>query len=303
VINDATGAIQKRVTAFDAKIAEFESSIKTVVDVLSKASGEMGETAGLLSRGASMTHERSTAVTAATEDAAGSMQTVASVTTELTEAGYYIRRSVDRSTQIANQAVARAGDANRTMKDLSTAADRIGEVVNLIGTIASHTNLLALNATIEAAHAEKMGKGFAVVAQEVKALSKQTTEATKEISEYIARVQSTTKNAVEAIKEIGGIINEIDQSTGEVMHAVVSQAAATDAIARSIDNVTSGIRDITSAMRDVTQNASDTENYAETTTVASSQLLKQSQTLAIDVQKFLLTLRRGTFNKELKQAN
>jgi methyl-accepting chemotaxis protein len=296
IINGATAAIQKRVTAFDANTAKFENSIEVVVDTLSNASSAMGDTAGKLSHGASVTRERSTAVAAATEDAAANMQTVASVTAKLTEAGQEIRRGVDHSTQIARQAVARAGEANRTMQDLAVAADRIGKVVNLIGTIASQTNLLALNAAIEAAHAGETGKGFAVVAQEVKMLSNQTTEATREISEHIGKVQSTTKTAVDAIEAIGGIINAIDQNTGKVMQAVIQQAAATDEIAHSVDHASSGMRNITSAMRDVTENAGETESYAATTTVASSQLLEQSHTLATDVQAFLLTLRRGAFD-------
>lgn len=301
-INEATAAIQRRVAAFDANTAEFENSIETVVDTLSQASTEMGETAGMLSRGASVTRERSTAVAAATEEAAANMQTVTSVTAKLTAAGHDIRRGVDRSTQIARQAVTRAGDANRTMKDLSSAADRIGEAVSLIGTIAAQTNLLALNAAIEAAHAGETGKGFAVVAQEVKMLSNQTTQATKDITDYISQVQSTTKSAVDAIEEIGNVINEIDRSTGQVLQAVISQVAATDEIAQSVEHASSGIRDITGAMRDVTENAGDTESYAETTTVASSQLLEQSQTLATDVQRFLISLRRGAFD-ETPQAN
>jgi methyl-accepting chemotaxis protein len=303
MINDATAAIERRVAAFDANTAEFESSVEVVVDAMSKASTTMGDTAGLLSHGASMTRERSAAVAAATEEAAGNMRTVTSVTTKLTQAGHDIRQSADRSTQIARQAVARAGDANRTMQNLSTAADRIGEAANLIGTIASHTNLLALNAAIEAAHAGQTGKGFAVVAQEVKDLSGQTTKATKEIREYIAQVQSTTKTAVDAIEEISNIINEIDQSTAQVMEAVITQVAATDEIAESVDQASSGIRDITSAMRDVSENASNTEGYAETTTVASSALLEQSQALAVDVQDFLVTLRRGAFDEETPQAS
>ena len=296
LINGATAAIERRVTAFDANTAQFEKSIEVVVDTLSNASSAMGETAGKLSHGASITRERSSEVAAATEDAAANMQTVASVTAKLTDAGQDIRRGVDHSTQIARQAVARAGEANRIMKDLAAAADRIGKAVDLIGTIASQTNLLALNAAIEAAHAGETGKGFAVVAQEVKMLSNQTTEATREIADYIGKVQSTTKTAVEGIEAIGAIINEIDQNTGKVMQAVIQQTAATEEIAQSVGHASSGIRDITSAMRDVTENAGETESYAATTTVASSQLLEQSHTLATDVQAFLLTLRRGAFD-------
>jgi methyl-accepting chemotaxis protein len=143
-------------------------------------------------------------------------------------AGIDIRRGVDRSTQIARQAVTRADEANRTMKDLSSAADSIGEAVSLIGTIASQTNLLALNAAIEAAHAGETGKGFAVVAQEVKSLSTQTALATKEISTYMTQVLSSTKSAVDAIEVMGNIIHEIDQSTTLAMQAILSQVAATD---------------------------------------------------------------------------
>ncbi|MBI3705255.1 MAG: methyl-accepting chemotaxis protein, partial [Rhizobiales bacterium] len=231
-----------------------------------------------------------------TVDAANNMQTVASVSAKLTDAGQEIRRGVDHSTQIARQAVARAGEANRIMQDLTAAAARIGKAVDLIGTIASQTNLLALNAAIEAAHAGETGKGFAVVAQEVKMLSNQTTEATREIAECIGKVQSTTKTAVEGIEAIGVIINEIDQNTGKVMQAVIQQTVAHEEIAQSVNHTSSGIRDITSAMRDVTENAVETESYAATTTVASSQLLEQSHTLATDVQAFLLTLRRGAFD-------
>jgi methyl-accepting chemotaxis protein len=296
LINSATAAIERRVTAFDANTAKFEKSIEVVVDTLSNASSAMGDTAGKLSHGASVTRERSAAVAAATVDAAANMQTVGSVTVKLTDAGQEIRRGVDHSTQIARQAVTRAGEANRIMQDLTAAADRIGKAVDLIGTIASQTNLLALNAAIEAAHAGETGKGFAVVAQEVKTLSNQTTQATREIADYIGKVQSTTKTAVEGIEAIGAIINEIDQNTGKVMQAVIQQTAATEEIAQSVSHTSSGIRDITSAMRDVTENAVETESYAATTTVASSQLLEQSHTLATDVQAFLLTLRRGAFD-------
>lgn len=79
---------------------------------------------------------------------------------------------------------------------LSTAAQKIGDVINLINTIAEQTNLLALNATIEAARAGDAGRGFAVVASEVKSLAAQTAKATDEIGRHIAGVQQSTAEAV-----------------------------------------------------------------------------------------------------------
>lgn len=297
LINGATAAIERRVTAFDANTAQFEQSIAAVVDMLTNASSSMGDTAAKLSHGASNTRERTNEVADATEDVAVNMQTVASVTAKLTGAGEEIRRGVDYSTQIARQAVERAGEANRTMQELAAAADRIGKSVDLIGSIASQTNLLALNAAIEAAHAGETGKGFAVVAQEVKMLSSQTTKATREIAEYIEKVQLTTKSAVDAIAAIGTIVNDIDRNTEKVMQGVIAQAAATEEIAKSVEHTSEGIRGINAAMRDVTENAGETEGYAANTTVASSELLEQSHTLATDVQAFLLTLRRGAFDE------
>ncbi len=64
---------------------------------------------------------------------------------------------------------------------VETGAEKIGEVVKLIHSIAAQTNLLALNASIEAARAGEHGRGFAVVASEVKQLAKQTAGATEDI--------------------------------------------------------------------------------------------------------------------------
>jgi hypothetical protein len=99
---------------------------------------------------------------------------VASAAEELSASIREIGQQAQSSANVARRAAEQASRTTATMEGLSQAADRIGEVINLINSIAAQTNLLALNATIEAARAGEAGRGFAVVAQEVKALAAQT---------------------------------------------------------------------------------------------------------------------------------
>ena len=116
---------------------------------------------------------------ATSEGAAKSSQdltAVAAAVEELTSSVDEITRQVAAAAEVARQAVQRAEASHGTMRGLSEATARIGDVVHLISDIAGQTNLLALNATIEAARAGEAGKGFAVVAGEVKTLAAQTAQ-------------------------------------------------------------------------------------------------------------------------------
>jgi methyl-accepting chemotaxis protein len=225
----------ERASRMEARIVEFEATVRSALDSLQGAANSMQSTAQSMSTTADQSSALVSAVASAAEETSVNVQTVSAGTEELSSSIAEIGRQVVSSAEIARKAVEEAGATDATMQGLADNAARISVVVDLIQTIASQTNLLALNATIEAARAGEAGRGFAVVAGEVKALAGQTSRATEEISAQIAGMQRATVRSIEAITAIEAIIREIGDISGAIAAAVTEQGAATAEIARSVD--------------------------------------------------------------------
>ncbi len=124
---------------------------------------------------------------------------------------------------------------------LADGAQKIGDIVKLIGEIASQTNLLALNATIEAA---RSGKGFAVVANEVKSLATETARATDEVAAQINQIQGATGNTVAAIRGISKCIQDASVTASAVEQALESQQCTTAVIATNVESASRGTEEV-----------------------------------------------------------
>ena len=145
----------------DGITRNFENVIGEIVQTVSSASTQLEASAGKLSATAERSQTLTSAVAAASEEATTNVQSVASATEQLSSSVTEISRQVQQSARMATDAVGQARVTNDRVSELSKAASRIGDVVELINTIAGQTNLLALNATIEAARAGEAGRGFA----------------------------------------------------------------------------------------------------------------------------------------------
>jgi PAS domain S-box-containing protein len=271
--------------------AEFESAVGNIIDTVASASNELESSASALSSTAVRSQELATAVAAASEEASANTQSVASATEELTSSVNEISRQVQESARIANSAVDQARATNERVNELSKAAARIGDVVELINTIAGQTNLLALNATIEAARAGDAGRGFAVVASEVKALAEQTAKATGEIVQQISAIQTATDESVGAIRDISTTIERLSEISSTIAAAVEEQGAATHEIARNIQQASSGTAEVSANIVHVQRGASETGTASSQVLSAAQSLSTDSAKLRTEVDRFLDTVR------------
>jgi methyl-accepting chemotaxis protein len=270
---------------------DFEAAVGNIVGSVSSASAELTTAAGTLTQQAESSQTLSSRVAAASEEASANVQSVAAATEEMTLSIGEISQRVQESSRIAGEAVEQVRTTDERMGKLAQAANRIGDVTQLITTIAEQTNLLALNATIEAARAGEAGKGFAVVAQEVKQLAAQTAKTTNEISSQIAEMQAATQDSVGAIKGIGGTIGRVSKIATTIASAVEEQGAATQEISRNIQQAAVGTTQVAANVSDVEQGATGTGAASAQVLSAAKSLSQQSAQLKTEVHKFLATVR------------
>ena len=201
--------------------------------------------------------------------------------------GYQVRKADDLTVQ-ANDSAALAG---RGVEGLKRSSTEIGNVLNLISTVARQTNLLALNATIEAARAGEAGRGFAVVASEVKKLSQETQKATEEISQKIDALQSDAADCFDAVQQITEVIKVLQPLFASVATAVQQQNGATTGVARNAnetlrftDDVSEGAAEIREAAaganahgKSVERHGRDVITLAEKLKMRMTIFLRQSE--------------------------
>ena len=270
---------------------QFESEVGEIITLVSNAADQLEASSTTLSKTADTVEEVSQRASSASGEASANVHSVAAASEELASSVSEISRQVGTSARIAGEAVDQAQKTDARISQLSQAAARIGDVVDLIKTIAGQTNLLALNATIEAARAGAAGKGFAVVAAEVKTLAEQTAKATGEISQQIADIQSATEDSVTAIKEIGATIGRISEISSVIAAAVEEQGAATQEISRNVQRAADGTSQVAASISDVQRGASETGGASSQVLSAAQSLSNESNRLKREVAKFMNSVR------------
>jgi urea transport system substrate-binding protein len=283
----------QRQASLEAFVSRFEATVGTVEQTLTAAAGAMRQTADTLVDQAHRATGQSTLVS----QAAGTMSDDAG---QLAVSAQEMEGSIDDTRQRMRDVVRVIGESVRAVertdeaiRELASAAQRIGEIVGLINGIAGQTKMLALNATIEAARAGDMGKGFAVVADEVKKLAGETADATVEITAIIGAIQASVTASVTGTREIAGAVSHVNDTAGAVSAAVDEQAHATRIIADRVRSAVASAGEVSVNIGGVVEATAATREAADEVQGAAGGLTGQSETLRAAVSGFIHDIHHG----------
>ncbi len=211
-VNGFIGYLQKMMIDVSDATTQIQSEIAQLKQ-LSRSTNEA------LSRHASETDQAVTAInemSSTAESVAQSASDTATFTQTANHNAVSSKLVVDDASSSVRSLVSEVESATAKVQAMKADAQRINDVLGVIGDIAGQTNLLALNAAIEAARAGEQGRGFAVVADEVRALAARTQQSTSEINETLQRLKDAVGSAVQAMEQTKASCQATADKTAQV---------------------------------------------------------------------------------------
>ncbi|MEM7337057.1 MAG: methyl-accepting chemotaxis protein [Actinomycetota bacterium] len=243
-------------------VANSANSVERAAHAMETASGQ-------LSHATSTTIERVDALSDLVRNLNDDIDVVDSAMKGFTQSIDQVEHHANQASSVAMTAAQKTKATNATVAKLGDSSEEIGQVIEVITSIAKQTNLLALNATIEAARAGESGKGFAVVANEVKELAKQTSAATDQIAAKVLAIQNDTGESVAAIEDITTVIDEIAEIQALIADAVGQQTATTSAIDDSVRSAITSTESLGSTFELLSQTSAKATSEVEATQSAT----------------------------------
>ncbi len=293
--NDELGILAKRINIMMAKMAELIGKTQNLIVNMGQSNAHLlSNSNNCTSLMQNMTARSNAMSINASNQAALTNQSQQAIN-EMSVAVQQLAQNAQEVTSSALTATSKAEDGHKQVakaihqidiisNTVNTSSDivgglgiksqEVGQIVDLITSIANQTNLLALNAAIEAARAGEQGRGFAVVAEEVRKLAEESGEAAKRIATLINEVQYESTRAVAAMND----------GTREVSQGIQIVASAGDAfkqIIQSFDIVNQQIQEMSAASQEMAASAETALHSIEQTRKSAEQSAADAQSVKL----------------------
>ena len=219
-------------------------------------------------------------IAGSSEEMSSDIHSVSAAIEEMSTSLAEVARGAAAASDIVRAQKERAQSASDQMERLGASAQKVTDAVELIEDIADRTKLLALNATIEAASAGEAGRGFAVVAHEVKALAKQTTTATDQISSQIKQMREDTLSSLVLIRQVRDQMAGMDEGSSRIALAVEQQTSAIHEIAGNMGRTAGAASSINDHVQDISRELGNIAERSKVMTDGAENISRSSQDAA-----------------------
>ncbi|ARE41165.1 Methyl-accepting chemotaxis protein I (serine chemoreceptor protein) [Rhodovulum sp. P5] len=230
-----------------------------------------------------------------TENQAATLEETTAALDELTGSVKSAAENADGVEKVVQQARREAEDSGRVvteavgaMAEIQQSSEEISRVTGVIDDIAFQTNLLALNAGVEAARAGEAGRGFAVVASEVRSLAQHSSDAAKEIKQFIDKSSDHVEKGVDLVNRAGAALQHIVERVANISDLVSE-------IASGARDQSIGIGEINTGMTQLDQVTQQNAAMVEEATAASLTLKQEVESLRNQVARFRLSKSDAAF--------
>lgn len=287
--NEFADKIQILVTDLKGGINDLCESIRKMNHVVDETHSNVEQQRHETAQAAAAVHQ----MAAAAQQVAGNASNAAHAAQSADNEANTGKETVDGTISAISSLSGEIDQASEVIDVLRSDAEEIGNVVNVITSIADQTNLLALNAAIEAARAGEFGRGFSVVADEVRTLANRTQQSTDEIRGMIESLQSGAQKAVSVMDSSKTqSINTVDRaaqasdSLNTITHSVGTITEMNTQIASAAEEQTSVAEEISRNVQQVADIAEHSASSAEELSMTSTELSQLEQRLSGIVGQF-----------------
>lgn len=268
-------------------IRNFENNIASIISEVNVATDDLFNSSDNMNNIVTGVSSLAQDVARASGETSHSVNSVASAAEEMSASIQEIAQQTSNFSNVIKDVMDQMKKADETSSSLETATIRIGEIIEIIQSIAGQINMLALNATIESARAGEAGKGFSVVANEVKQLANQTEKATDEISHNINNIKDVSTEVINTLGTIRDSIFKVDKISSSIFESVEEQSAVTKEIAQSMSIASNGTNMIDNNINEVSSSSVNASASAVRTKEAAQMLASQSRELSKQINEFL----------------
>jgi methyl-accepting chemotaxis protein len=289
-----------------SQVANASQQLNAAAEQASQASQQVAATIQQVTEGTTQQTQAVTEATANVEQIARAAEGIARGSQEQAQG---VQKTSTLIIEMANsiETVAQTGQGMETIrshtaitvekvKEMEARSREIGRIVETIDDIADKTDMLALNAAVEAARAGEHGRGFAVVADQVRKLSEDSKEATRDIGKLIERVQETVNEAITAMestatevdndtRQIDEAVSQLKRKSEEVVAAIESVSTVVEENTAAAEQMAGNSQEVTTAMEGVASIAEENSASAEEVSASAEEMSAQAEEVVASAEE------------------